>query len=121
VLFSLRAGRRALAAGLVLLSAAAVPGARAQEQAPPVAEAPGDEAPDPGVAEQEDTDWSEVGAKALDLVVLRPLGALATLSGFAFFAISLPLVAPGGEIGTSWDTFVMAPVDYTFVRPLGEF
>jgi hypothetical protein len=63
----------------------------------------------------------EVGAKAMDAVVLRPLGAAASVGGFVFFLISAPLAAPSGGVGTSWDIFVLAPADYTFQRPLGTF
>jgi hypothetical protein len=66
-------------------------------------------------------DWAEIGAATLDVAVLRPLGAIATVTGFAFFLASTPLVAPAGRIGSTWDVFVLAPADYTFRRPLGEF
>jgi len=73
------------------------------------------------VQEQAGVSWDEVGAKAMDAVVLRPLGAAASVGGFVFFLISAPLVAASGEIGTTWDIFVLAPADYTFQRPLGTF
>jgi len=73
-------------------------------------------------------DWAEVGATAFDVALLRPLGAIASVTGFAFFLASTPLVAPSGRIGTigdrigtCWDIFVLGPVDYTFQRPLGDF
>jgi hypothetical protein len=66
-------------------------------------------------------DWAEVGATAFDVALLRPLGAIASVTGFAFFLASTPLVAPSGRIGTCWDVFVLGPVDYTFQRPLGDF
>ncbi len=62
----------------------------------------------------------ELGLKTLDAVVVRPLGAAASAAGLAFFLASLPLVAPARQIGTSWEIFVLAPVDYTFLRPLGD-
>jgi hypothetical protein len=101
-------------AGLVLL--AAVP-ARADPQQPPPAAPEGS-----GVGEMMEpvSPWEEMGVKAVDAAVVRPLGAVATLVGAAFFVISVPLVAASGGIRESWDLFVMGPVDYTFVRPLGE-
>jgi len=66
-------------------------------------------------------DWAEVGAAALDVVVLRPLGAIASATGFAFFLAATPLAAPARRIGSTWDIFVLAPADYTFRRPLGDF
>ena len=62
-----------------------------------------------------------IGAQVLDVVLLRPLGAVATVAGFAFFVASLPIVAPTREIGWTWDIFVLAPAEYTFVRSLGDF
>lgn len=70
------------------------------------------------VAEQE-IDWELVGLSALDAVVLRPLGALSTLGGFAIFLGSAPFVAPSGRLTTTWDIFVYGSYDYTFARPLG--
>jgi len=65
--------------------------------------------------------WQEVGAGTLDVVVLRPLGAMATVAGFGFFVISSPIAAASQRIGLSWDTLVLAPAEYTFQRPLGDF
>ena len=61
------------------------------------------------------------GAKTFDAIVLRPLGALATGAGFAFFLCSTPLAGVSGKVGIAWDVFVMNPADYTFRRPLGDF
>lgn len=65
-------------------------------------------------------DWELVGLSVFDAVVLRPVGAVATLGGFVLFVASVPFVAPAGRIATSWDIFVYASYDDTFVRPLGE-
>jgi len=64
---------------------------------------------------------SNLGAKVFDAAVLRPLNGAALVLGTVFFAISAPLVAPGGNIATSWDVFVVAPYEYTVQRPLGDF
>jgi hypothetical protein len=109
VSFSGGRGARCLAAAAILVLATAGP-------APGLpADAAVRETVQGGVA------WAEIGAKTLDVVVLRPLGAAATVAGFAFFLVSSPLTAASQRIGTSWDTFVLAPVDYTFERPLGDF
>ena len=73
------------------------------------------------VEERAGVSWGKVGASTFDVAWLRPLGAAASVGGFAFFLASSPLAALSGRIGTSWDVFVLAPVDYTFQRPLGEF
>jgi hypothetical protein len=51
----------------------------------------------------------------------RLVAVNAVMAGFGFFAVSSPLTAASQRIGTSWDAFVLAPVDYTFQRPLGDF
>jgi hypothetical protein len=100
---------RCLSAAVILTLAAAAPAPGLQ------GDAAGGEQVRAGVA------WGEIGAKTLDVALLRPLGAAATVAGFAFFLVSSPLSAASLRIGTSWDTFVLAPVDYTFERPLGDF
>ncbi len=69
---------------------------------------------------EEQVDLYQVGASALDVALLRPLGILSVIGGFAFFAVSLPFVAPTEHIETAWDIFVYGPYDYTVERPLGE-
>jgi len=54
-----------------------------------------------------------------DLVVLRPLGLAATVVGTAFFIVSLPFSALGGNTGEAANKLVVAPAKYTFSRPLG--
>ena len=64
-----------------------------------------------------------------DVVVLRPLSAVALVVGSMFFVVSAPLVAPAGiwsggpleGLRPSWSTFVYAPYEYTVVRDLGDF
>lgn len=57
----------------------------------------------------------------LDTVVLRPMGAAATLCGMGAFLVSLPISVPTFTIEESWETFVANPGTYTFTRPLGRF
>jgi len=109
VSFSERRGSRCLAAAVILALATAGPA-----WGSPADEAAGEQMQG-GVA------WQEIGAKTLDVIVLRPLGAIATVAGFGFFAVSSPIAAASQRIGASWDTLVLAPVDYTFQRPLGDF
>ncbi len=73
-----------------------------------------------GAAASAPIDWEFLGLSALDVLLLRPLGAASTLGGFAVFLVSVPFVAPSERIATSWDIFVYGPYDDTFLRPLGE-
>ena len=72
------------------------------------------------IAVEEPIDWEMVGLSTLDAVILRPLGVVTTVGGFAMFLVSVPFVAPSGHTATAWDVFVYGSFDDTFVRPLGE-
>jgi hypothetical protein len=65
--------------------------------------------------------WSDVGAKTLDAVVVRPVSALSTVVGFGMFLVSTPFVAPAQGMTDSWEVFVRTPFDNTFQRALGDF
>ena len=115
MIFSGRRGARFLAVLIALALLAPATGAAADTGA-------GGAASDGGSGSTYwDVTWEQVGASVLDVVILRPLGFAASAVGVAAFAVSLPLVAPSKNIRASWDVFVMAPADYTFVRPIGEF
>ncbi len=75
----------------------------------------------PAVAETSDLTWRDAPAVAFDVMLLRPLSAVATILGVPFFLASVPFVAPAGEIMTSLDVFILAPAEYTITRPLGDF
>jgi hypothetical protein len=132
VLFSGTARWRALACATLALALAAPP-ARADEApelsddvevSEPVeasdATADADAELEGEIEAETESVWSEVGIKVLDAAVVRPLGAVATVTGLAFFAISAPLVAPSGNIPVAWEVFFLGPYEYTFVRPLGD-
>lgn len=77
---------------------------------------------DSGTA-SDDGDWS-VGrgfAAAGDLLVVRPLGAAATVGGFGLFAVVSPFAAMADNTEDVFDTLVKQPGEYTFVRDLGDF
>jgi hypothetical protein len=65
--------------------------------------------------------WGELGPKVFDAVVLRPLGAVSTVLGGVFFVATAPLAAGSVGVNSAWEHFVMEPVDFTFLRPLGDF
>lgn len=62
-----------------------------------------------------------VAAGAVDVAVVRPLNIAALAAGAIFFVATVPLVAPFEGIKTAWTTFVYAPYEYTFRRPIGDF
>ena len=57
----------------------------------------------------------------VDLIILRPLGIVATLGGSVLFVISSPFSLLGGNADDAWESLVVSPAEYTFKRPLGEF
>ena len=62
-------------------------------------------------------------AAAFDVVVLRPLSAVATVVGTAFFVPAAAVTSPGGRsaITEAWDVFVVGPAALAFERPIGDF
>lgn len=58
---------------------------------------------------------------AVDLVVVRPLGIVATVVGAAGFVLALPFTLPSGSAGETAREWVAQPFEYTFDRPLGDF
>lgn len=69
---------------------------------------------------------SRFGEASFDVIVLRPMSAMALAVGSVFFVASVPFVAPfgGGRfegVRSAWSAFVYAPYEYTVLRPLGDF
>lgn len=58
---------------------------------------------------------------AVDIIAARPIGLAAMVGGAAVFLVSWPFSALGGNSDAAWDTLVVAPTEYTFQRPLGNF
>ena len=58
---------------------------------------------------------------ALDALVLRPLGLLATVTGFVTFVAYAPIIAitRPTDIDEPFKSLVVAPARYTWVDPLG--
>ncbi|OQX23800.1 MAG: hypothetical protein BWK80_24120 [Desulfobacteraceae bacterium IS3] len=67
------------------------------------------------------TEDKDPGAMTFDLLVVRPLGMLATLLGSAAFVVSFPFSAMGDNIEPAYEKMVESPALYTFYRPLGSF
>jgi hypothetical protein len=64
---------------------------------------------------------TEPGLMTADVALARPVGAVATVTGFAIYLISSPFSALGGNSKEAWQSLVASPANYTFKRPLGHF
>jgi hypothetical protein len=61
------------------------------------------------------------GAMTYDLVILRPVGILASASCAVIYVFALPFALIGGNVKTATQQLVVAPLKFTFPRPLGAF
>jgi len=59
-------------------------------------------------------------AMVADLLVIRPLGIVATVVGSAVFIVSLPFSALGGNTKAACRKLVGDPAKFTFTRELGD-
>ncbi len=71
----------------------------------------------------EETPQKEVSAEmmTIDLLLVRPLGIVATVLGGGVFIVSLPFTALGGNVEGAYNALLSDPAKFTFVRPLGDF
>ena len=76
----------------------------------------------PGVAQANElgTETGDDVAIVFDLLVLRPVGLVATVGGSIVFVLSLPISVPTGSFKKSFRALVASPAVYTFWRTLGE-
>ena len=62
-----------------------------------------------------------------DLLITRPLGLAATVTGTALFIVMSPFTAlssiapPHDAFERVADVFIIVPATYTFLRPMGKF
>jgi hypothetical protein len=61
------------------------------------------------------------GMMMWDLIAVRPFSIAASVVGSAFFIVSYPFSALGGNTDAATEKLVKEPFRYTFSRPLGEF
>lgn len=79
-------------------------------------------APAPTFADDPGTISGDKGTDMLvDLLVMRPLGIVATAVGAVAFVVALPFTIPSDSVDASARELVGKPAQYTFSRPLGEF
>ena len=61
------------------------------------------------------------GAMAVDVLIGRPMGIVATVLGTAVFIVALPFAALSGSVKPVAQTLVAEPFKFTFTRPVGDF
>jgi hypothetical protein len=57
----------------------------------------------------------------MDILLVRPVSLAATVVGTAVFIVSLPFSIPSQSVGSTAQTLVVEPFNYTFTRPIGMF
>lgn len=79
-------------------------------------------APYPAMADDPNTISGDKGTDMLvDAVVMRPLGLVGTALGAVITVVTLPFTLPSGSAGAAAQAMIVAPAEYTFNRPLGDF
>ena len=59
-------------------------------------------------------------AIAVDLLIARPLGLVATVLGTSIWIVGLPFTLINGSTGQAAQKLIVEPAEYTFTRPLGK-
>jgi len=60
------------------------------------------------------------GEMFADLVVARPMILIASAVGLVGWVVTLPFSIPSGDAGKIGQEWVLDPLQYTFVRPVGN-
>jgi hypothetical protein len=76
--------------------------------------------PSTALANEVGTETGDDVAIILDLLVLRPVGVVATVAGVIIFVPSLLISIPTGSVRKTFNALVAKPAVYTFWRTLGE-
>jgi len=76
--------------------------------------------PGAALANETGTESGDDVSILLDLVILRPVGLVATVAGVIIFVPSLLISIPTGSVGKTFNALVARPAVYTFWRTLGE-
>ena len=82
-----------------------------------------DEAGGPDIESIQPSFASRAGEVAMDVIVLRPLGAVATAVGAGFWVSATPFMvfSPDEEFAAAGEAFVGERYRETFERPIGQF
>ena len=75
-----------------------------------------------GASVAADADGQEptAGEMLVDAVVVRPMTLTASVVGLAAWVVTLPFTVPSGGVADAGEAWVVDPLEYTFVRPLGD-
>lgn len=76
--------------------------------------------PNTALANESGTETGDDVSVILDLLILRPVGLVATVAGTIIFVGSLPISLPTGSVGKAFNSLMARPAAYTFRRTLGE-
>jgi hypothetical protein len=55
-----------------------------------------------------------------DVLIARPCGLASIVLGSVLFVVSLPVAIPSSSVKTVGRRLVLDPVEFTFIRPLGD-
>ncbi len=55
-----------------------------------------------------------------DVLLMRPAGLAAIVLGSVIFVIALPVALPSRSVSTAGRKLVLDPIEFTFIRPLGD-
>jgi len=69
-----------------------------------------------GWAQEKPVDSMDYRTNLIDLFIARPLGIVAAAAGTGFFVLSLPFTLPTRSVDYSFNTFVVEPWKFSFVR-----
>jgi len=56
-----------------------------------------------------------------DVLIARPCGLAMIVLGSALFIVALPVALPSGSVGKVGRKLFLDPVEFTFIRPVGDF
>lgn len=56
-----------------------------------------------------------------DVLIARPCGLATIILGSVLFIVALPVALPSGSIAQVGRKLVLDPVEFTFIRPVGDF
>ncbi|MBP7341101.1 MAG: hypothetical protein PHG54_04755 [Smithellaceae bacterium] len=56
-----------------------------------------------------------------DVLLARPAGIVGIVAGSVVFVVSLPFSLPTGSVPKVAQRLILDPVEFTFVRPVGDF